>query len=116
MRAGPNPGLIRGMSETRGFSASLVLTLGYELLKFWHLGRKTSSSLLRAPLTAVSGMASEQSLSRRERQMMDVLFQAGEATAAEVQQRLVDPPSNTAVRTMLRILEDKGLVEHRAEG
>jgi predicted transcriptional regulator len=61
-------------------------------------------------------MASEQNLSRRERQMMDVLFQAGEATAAEVQQRLVDPPSNTAVRTMLRILEDKGLVEHRAEG
>ena len=61
-------------------------------------------------------MASEQSLSRRERQVMDVLFQAGEATAAEVHRGLPDPPSYSAVRTMLRILEDKGCVEHRTEG
>jgi len=61
-------------------------------------------------------MASEHSLSRRERQIMDCLFQAGDATAAQVLERMPDPPSYTAVRTMLRILEEKGFVEHRADG
>jgi BlaI family transcriptional regulator, penicillinase repressor len=61
-------------------------------------------------------MASEKGLSRRERQLMEALFQAGEATAAEVRERLPDPPSYTAVRTMLRILEDKGLIGHRVDG
>src|SRR5262245_19714244 len=64
----------------------------------------------------VSPMASESGFSRRERQIMDVLFQAGEATAAEVRQHLPNPPSDTAVRTILRILEDKGVVDHRADG
>jgi BlaI family penicillinase repressor len=61
-------------------------------------------------------MGSEQDLSRRERQLMDAIFQSGEATAAEVLERMPDPPSYTAVRTMLRILEDKGLIEHRSDG
>jgi BlaI family transcriptional regulator, penicillinase repressor len=61
-------------------------------------------------------MGADQDLSRRERQLMDALFQTGEATAAEVLERMPDPPSYTAVRTMLRILEDKGLIEHRSDG
>ncbi|MFO0808340.1 MAG: BlaI/MecI/CopY family transcriptional regulator [Gemmataceae bacterium] len=61
-------------------------------------------------------MASEQSLSRRERQIMDALFQTGEATAAEVHERLPAAPSYSAVRTLLRILEEKGVVEHRTDG
>ena len=55
-------------------------------------------------------------LSRRERQIMDVLYQLGEATAAEVQERLPDPPSYSAVRAMLRILEDKGHAGHHEDG
>lgn len=51
-------------------------------------------------------------LSRRERQIMDVVYALGEATATEVLERLPDPPSRTAVRTMLRILEDKGHLTH----
>jgi len=61
-------------------------------------------------------MPSENTVSRRERQVMDVLFQAGEASVAEVRRGMPNPPSYSAVRTMLRILEEKGLVEHRAEG
>ena len=55
-------------------------------------------------------------LSRRERQIMDLLYQLGEATAAEVQERLPDPPSYSAVRAMLRILEEKGHVSHTEDG
>jgi predicted transcriptional regulator len=55
-------------------------------------------------------------LSRRERQIMDLLFQKGRATAAEVQRDLPDPPSYSAVRAMLRILEDKGHIRHEQDG
>ena len=55
-------------------------------------------------------------LSRRERQIMDVLYQLGEATAAEVQERMPEPPSYSAVRAMLRILEDKGHIAHHEDG
>ena len=55
-------------------------------------------------------------LSRRERQIIDILYANGRATAAEVQALLPDPPSYSAVRAMLRILEDKGHVRHEAEG
>ena len=55
-------------------------------------------------------------LSRRERQIMDVLYQLGEATAADVQERLPEPPSYSAVRAMLRILEDKGHIAHHEDG
>ena len=58
----------------------------------------------------------DRQLSRRERQIMDVLFQMEEATAAEVQQRLPEAPSYSAVRAMLRILEDKGHVRHHEDG
>lgn len=55
-------------------------------------------------------------LSRRERQIMDVLFQRLQATAAEVREHLPDPPSYSAVRAHLRILEDKGHVQHEQDG
>lgn len=55
-------------------------------------------------------------LSRRERQIMDVLFRRGEATAAEVQEDLPDAPSYSAVRAHLRILEEKGHIAHHQEG
>ena len=55
-------------------------------------------------------------LSRRERQIMDVIFARGEATAADVAAALPDPPSYSAVRAMLRILEDKGVLRHREDG
>jgi predicted transcriptional regulator len=56
------------------------------------------------------------SLSRRERQIMDAIYQMGEATAQEVLDRLPDPPSYSAVRALLRILEEKGHVRHRRDG
>ena len=55
-------------------------------------------------------------LSRRERQIMDVIYACGEASAAEVVERIPDPPTRTAVRTMLRILEEKGHLKHRKRG
>jgi len=55
-------------------------------------------------------------LSRRERQIIDILYAQGRATAAEVQALLPDPPSYSAVRAMLRILEDKGHVRHQQDG
>jgi predicted transcriptional regulator len=61
-------------------------------------------------------MSIEQYLSRRERQIMDVLHAKTAATAAEVQAALPNPPGYSAVRALLRILEEKGHVRHRAEG
>ena len=55
-------------------------------------------------------------LSRRERQIVDILYSNGRATAAEVQAALPDPPSYSAVRAMLRILEEKGHVRHEQDG
>jgi BlaI family transcriptional regulator, penicillinase repressor len=55
-------------------------------------------------------------LSRRERQIMDIVYGRAEATASEVQEALPDPPSYSAVRAMLRILEEKGHLQHRQDG
>ena len=55
-------------------------------------------------------------LSRRERQIMDAIFNKGEATAAEVVESMPDAPSYSAVRALLRILEEKGHLKHREEG
>lgn len=57
-----------------------------------------------------------QNLTRRERQIMDSIYRRGEATAVEVLADLPDPPSYSAVRAMLRKLEDKGHVRHQQEG
>ena len=55
-------------------------------------------------------------LSRRERQIMEIIFARGEATAAEVVEGLEDAPSYSAVRALLRILEEKGHLKHREDG
>ena len=55
-------------------------------------------------------------LSRRERQIMDLLFRVGRATAADVLEGLPDAPSYSAVRALLRILEQKGHIRHEEEG
>ena len=55
-------------------------------------------------------------LSRRERQIMDVIYRVGQATAQDVRDQLPEPPSYSTVRALLRILEDKGHVKHRDDG
>lgn len=60
--------------------------------------------------------SNENVLTRRERQIMDVLFTAGRATGQEIQQKLTDSPSYSTVRTILRVLERKGFVRHKEEG
>ena len=55
-------------------------------------------------------------LSRRERQIMDVLYKCGEASVAEVQAAIEDAPTYSSVRTLIRVLEDKGWVAHRRVG
>ena len=61
-------------------------------------------------------MSALEGLSRRERQIMEILFQRGKASAAEVREAMTDAPGYSAVRAMLRILEEKGHVKHQAEG
>ena len=61
-------------------------------------------------------MSNPGSLSRRERQIMDILYQRGKVSAAEVREAMADAPSYSAVRAMLRVLEEKGHVRHQAEG
>ena len=55
-------------------------------------------------------------LSRRERQIMDIIYQRGQATAQDIQDNLPDPPSYSAVRAMLRLLEEKGYLKHQLDG
>jgi predicted transcriptional regulator len=55
-------------------------------------------------------------LSKRERQIMDILYRHGQASAADVRAKLPDPPSYSAVRATLRILEEKGHVQHQQDG
>jgi BlaI family transcriptional regulator, penicillinase repressor len=55
-------------------------------------------------------------LSRRERQIMDIVYAQGEASAAAVHAALPDPPSYSAVRALLAILVKKGHLKHRSEG
>lgn len=55
-------------------------------------------------------------LSRRERQIMDILYQRGKASASEVREDMQDAPSYSAVRALLRVLEEKGHIRHEADG
>jgi predicted transcriptional regulator len=58
----------------------------------------------------------QKSLSRRERQIMDIVYELGGATAGQVLDRLPSPPSYSAVRALLRVLELKGHLQHRQDG
>jgi predicted transcriptional regulator len=58
----------------------------------------------------------EDELTRRERQIMDVIYMRGRATAAEVRREIPDPPSYSAVRALLRLLEEKGHLTHEQDG
>jgi predicted transcriptional regulator len=57
-----------------------------------------------------------ESLSRRERQIMDIVYRRGEATAAQILDEMADPPSYSAIRALLRILVDKEHLQHRQDG
>jgi BlaI family penicillinase repressor len=57
-------------------------------------------------------LKNQQTLSRRERQIMDVLYRMGRATAAEIMENIPDAPSYSAVRALLRVLEDKEHIRH----
>ena len=63
----------------------------------------------------MSKKKSADQLGRRERQIMDVIFQMGEGSVSDVLAKLPDPPSYSSVRTMLRHLESKGFLRHRQE-
>jgi predicted transcriptional regulator len=62
------------------------------------------------------GRAVEQNLSRRERQIMDVVYRLGRITAADVIDNIPSAPTNAAVRRMLAILEEKGYLRHHVDG
>jgi predicted transcriptional regulator len=57
-----------------------------------------------------------ESLSRRERQIMDIVYRRGEVTAAQIRAEMPDPPSYSAIRALLRILVDKAHLRHREDG
>lgn len=61
-------------------------------------------------------MAKHDTLSRREREMMNIIFARGRATAGEVMEAMDDPPSYSAVRATLRVLEQKGHLRHQHDG
>lgn len=61
-------------------------------------------------------MSTPGNLSRRERQIMDILYQRGKGSASEVREAMEAAPGYSAVRAMLRVLEEKGHVKHQAEG
>ena len=60
--------------------------------------------------------AGAEGFSRRERQIMDALYGLGRATAAQIHEAMAEPPSYTAVRTLLTILEKKGHISHESDG
>lgn len=62
------------------------------------------------------GKSAGNDLARRERQIMDAIHRLGEASVGEVRAAIPDPPSYSAVRTMIRLLEAKKLLKHRQDG
>lgn len=61
-------------------------------------------------------MKEQKSLSRRERQIMDIIYEMKEATVAQVLENIPNPPSYSAIRALLRVLEEKGHLTHKQEG
>ncbi len=58
----------------------------------------------------------QENLSRRERQIMDIVYRRGEATAQDILDDIADPPSYSAIRALLRVLVDKQHLQHRMDG
>ena len=58
----------------------------------------------------------QEALSRRERQIMDIVYRRGRATVTEILDDLADPPSYSSVRGLLRVLVEKGHLQHREDG
>ena len=83
------------------------------MLKFQHTAKKTSSSWEKATVVKKRQIYE---LSRRERQIMEVIYTLGQGTAAEISERIPDAPSYSAVRALLRVLEGKGHLRHREQG
>jgi predicted transcriptional regulator len=77
------------------------------------IGRKPAKHT-RKPASA--GKPAKDGFSRREREIMDALYSLGKATAAQILERIPDPPTYTAIRTHLTILEKKGHVRHASDG
>ena len=67
-------------------------------------------------MSSKSSSPGEDSLSRRERQIMDIIYATGEASARDVLEKLPDAPTYATVRTLLRVLLEKGHLTHRTEG
>jgi predicted transcriptional regulator len=88
------------------------------VLNYWHISVKNLAFPVKIRRATSSLLMAENpdNLSRRERQIMDAVYARGQATAGEVLQSLSDPPSNTAIRTLMRILEEKGHLKHVQEG
>lgn len=61
-------------------------------------------------------MKGQKNLSRRERQIMDIIYELNKATVAQVLDRIPNPPSYSAIRALLRVLEEKGHLVHKQEG
>jgi len=61
-------------------------------------------------------MKGQKNLSRRERQIMDIIYEINEATVAQVLEKIPNPPSYSTVRALLRVLEEKGHLKHKQEG
>jgi BlaI family transcriptional regulator, penicillinase repressor len=61
-------------------------------------------------------MATNEKLSRRERQVMDIVYSLGQATATEIHERLADPPTFSATRAVIRTLQEKGHIRYAAQG
>lgn len=64
----------------------------------------------------MSQVPKEEELSRRERQIMEALYRLGKASAADIREALPHPPTYTAVRTHLTLLQEKGLVKYESDG
>jgi BlaI family penicillinase repressor len=67
-------------------------------------------------MTKQTETSAPEELSRRERQVMDILHRRAEATVAEIMEELPDPPTYSAVRSVLRILGEKGLIRYKEDG
>jgi BlaI family transcriptional regulator, penicillinase repressor len=61
-------------------------------------------------------MAAQPPLSRRERQIMEIVYRRGEATVGEILEEIADPPSYSTIRALLRVLVEKDHLRHRAQG